>query len=435
MAGFSRAILIAESDRGLQMCAAAARLSTTQGSSYEIFERSAGDGRNLALVKKVLASGHKSLIEHQVYSVAFENVSVLAEQFLIEFRLASFIVKSRRYVDFKGAGFHTPEALKGDARYEKHMARLFSDYERLEALAPREDARFVLPYCFRSNFFVTANLRELCAMALSLKYGRGRGFSELRDLGAQLEVQIEARYPGVLAPERGKYERTQPEPLSRAVGEPVPAEPRATLLSAPAGAQALLDAAIEFSGRFRPGGYAELLTDARPRELEALSYTFRIDGASLACVTHFARHRMLSPLFRPSLAALNGGAYTLPDSIRQNPEARKIYEAALSENAAEARAMARAGVAPEDLSYYALAGLTTSFLMTVNARELLHFVKLRSCERAQWEIRGLTAHMLAALTDSFPALFSLYGPSCAIDGSCPEGRLSCGRPRKAIIKA
>ncbi len=415
------------------MCAAAARLSTTQGTSMEIFERAEGDGRNLALVKKVLASGHKSLIEHQSYSVAFENVSVLAEQFMIESRLASFIVKSRRYVDFKNAGFYTPAALEGDAGYAAHMTRLFADYERLETLVPREDARFVLPYAFRSNFFVSCNLRQLCAMALSLSSGRGAAFSELRDLGAQLEAQIEARYPGVLDSERPRYARTAPQKLSSAVGEPRPARPAAALLSAPQDARALLDRAMAFSGRFSPGDYAPLLADARPRELEALSYTFEIFGASLACVTHFARHRMLSPIFKPSLAALNGGAYVLPDSIRENPEALSIYRAALEDNAAQARAMAEAGLSAEDLSYYALSGLTTDFMMTVNARELLHFVKLRSCERAQWEIRRLTDQMLAILTDAFPELFSLYGPSCRIDGACPEGRLSCGRPRRPIL--
>jgi thymidylate synthase (FAD) len=398
----------------------------------EIFERSLGDERNLPLIKKVLASGHKSLIEHQTYSVAFENVSVLAEQFMIEFRLASFIVKSRRYVDFKNAGFYTPEALKGNPRYEAHMARLFEAYEKLEAFVPREDARFVLPYSFRSNFFVTCNLRELCQMALSLRYGRGAAFSELRDLGEQLSTQIDARYPGVLEAERARYERTTPSPLSPVVGEPMVAEPSAKLMAAPQDAQALLERAMEFSGRFLTGDYASLMTDSRPRELEILSYTFKIAGASLACVTHFARHRMLSPIFLPTLSALNGYAYVLPDSIRENQEAKKIYEDAMFENAAEARAMAENGLIPEDLSYYALAGLTTSFFLTVNARELLHFVRLRSCERAQWEIRGLTEKMLARLTNSFPALFSLYGPSCRIDGACPEGRLSCGKPRTPI---
>lgn len=432
MAGISKAILVAETDRGLQTCAAAARLSTTAGSAMEVFERSDGDDKNLPLVKKVLASGHKSLIEHQTYSVAFENVSVLAEQFLIEFRLASFIVKSRRYVDFKNAGFYTPEALRGDARYEAHMTRLFETYGRLEALVPREDARFVLPYSFRSNFFVSCNLRELCAIALSLRCGRGASFPELYDLGEQLYGQIEARYPGVLAGEHARYARTAPFPLTPSVGEPKAARPSVRLVGAPCDPKALLDNAISFSGRFTNCDYAALLTDSRPRELEALSYTFEIGGASLACVTHFARHRMLSPIFRPSLEALNGGEYVLPDSIRENPEALGIYESAIRQNADAARAMAADGLSPEDLSYFAMAGNTTSFLMTVNARELLHFTKLRACERAQWEIRSFTEMMLAELKGSFPGLFNLYGPSCRIDGACPEGRLSCGRPRPPI---
>ena len=64
------------------------------------------------------------------------------------------------------------------------------------------------------------------------------------------------------------------------------------------------------------------------------------------------------------------------------------------------------------------------------ARELGHFLRLRTCERAQWEIRALARSMLLQLRESAPEVFSAFGPSCKVLGYCPEGRLSCGHPPK-----
>ena len=89
---------------GEAICASAARISTTSGDAVEIFENARGSEKNRTLIEKVLKSGHKSTLEHAVFTIALRDVSVLAEQFFIEHRLASFTVKSRRYVDFTGQG-------------------------------------------------------------------------------------------------------------------------------------------------------------------------------------------------------------------------------------------------------------------------------------------------------------------------------------------
>ena len=78
--------------------------------------------------------------------------------------------------------------------------------------------------------------------------------------------------------------------------------------------------------------------------------------------------------------------------------------------------------------YFALSGHVTDIRLSMNARELLHFLKLRTCTRAQWEIRNAAWQMLKLLQESYPALFDQYGPSCRVTGRCPEGRLTCGKP-------
>ena len=103
------AYIIGCSDCGEEVCAASGRISTQSGTALEIFERSHDKEKNRNLINKVTKSGHTSTIEHIFFNIAFENVSVVVEQFMIEFRLASFTVKSRRYVDFSDCGYLVPD--------------------------------------------------------------------------------------------------------------------------------------------------------------------------------------------------------------------------------------------------------------------------------------------------------------------------------------
>lgn len=183
------------------VCASAAKMSTTKGNANEIFEKSRNNPQNTDLIKKVLRSGHKSVIEHAVFSIAFWDVSAFVEQFLIECRLASFTVKSRRYVDFSSLGYIIPSDLCGESlmHYREYMDLLFGGYKvLLEMGIPKEDARFLLPYSFCSNFYCTLNARELANLISSIKYGRGKNIPELQNLAQQLIEQISDIFPALL---------------------------------------------------------------------------------------------------------------------------------------------------------------------------------------------------------------------------------------------
>ena len=405
----------------------------------EIFENSRGDERDLKLIGKVLSSGHKSVIEHQNFSIAFNNVSVLVEQFVIEARLASYTVKSRRYVDFAGAGYVVPDGLTGARReaYDAAMQLRFADYQALMDLGvPKEDARFVLPYCLRSNFFMTVNARELIALVCAMLRGRGAGFPEIESLGAQLKEQFDVIYPGVIDAELKHVKPYAPMPLSAAIEAPKEGKGGAELVSTPSDASGLLDVALGFAGRVpekqeRRDRIRELLMDARPRELELLNYVFRVKNISLACLTHFARHRIQSPVIPQVATALAGGRYVMPESVRAIPEAAAIYRHAFEDQTAKATQAMGLGVSPQDIGYFAMSGHQLDILLGMNARELMHFMRLRTCSRAQWEIRGVAGRMLELLREDQPELFDMYGASCRF-GPCPEGKMSCGRPWERI---
>ena len=82
--------------------------------------------------------------------------------------------------------------------------------------------------------------------------------------------------------------------------------------------------------------------------------------------------------------------------------------------------------------YFALSGNVMDVMTTMNARELMLFIRLRSCNRAQWEIRNVATGMLSLLRKNFPALFNHYGPSCVLSGACPEGKMTCGKKDEMI---
>ena len=88
------------------------------------------------------------------------------------------------------------------------------------------------------------------------------------------------------------------------------------------------------------------------------------------------------------------------------------------------------GIGLEDARYGLLMGGTTTVCMTMNFRELKHFLELRCCNRAQWEIRELADRIRDKCLEIAPEIFKNSGCACMQGKPCPEGKKSCGHPRK-----
>ena len=69
----------------------------------------------------------------------------------------------------------------------------------------------------------------------------------------------------------------------------------------------------------------------------------------------------------------------------------------------------------------------TRMIVTMNARELLHFLNLRCCMKAQPEMRELAYLLLALANTVIPTVIKHAGPSCDTLGYCPEGNRCCGK--------
>ena len=435
---------------------AAGRISTTEGSADEIYEKSLRneDEVNLKLIKKILSSGHESVLEHVMINLSFDNVSVYVEQFMIEFRLASFTVKSRRYVDFGKMGYVVPDFSKYDGQdresleklYKSHMDYLFDEYNFfVQAGVPKEDARFVLPYSFRSNFYCTVNARELIKIMNEMVYGRGKNFPELVMLGQSLFDQCEKDLPYLkvekpLEDRRGVIrECLESESIHAVQKEKIQTDELVTLVHGTEQPEKIICRAAALNSGFNDWAdtniddsriqrkiISELLKNTRKRELEQVHFSIIFNRISLAGITHLVRHRMQSIVIPDYIQVCDFAKYVLPDSI-VNLGLEERYRNIFRKSGEVVKELKQKGFAPFDQVYLVLSGLEIPVMTTMNANELYTFFRLRTCNRAQWEIKACADALLTILRDKYPVLFSLFGPSCYVMGRCPEGRMSCGK--------
>jgi len=76
--------------------------------------------------------------------------------------------------------------------------------------------------------------------------------------------------------------------------------------------------------------------------------------------------------------------------------------------------MLEEGIPAEDARYIVPQAIESGLVVTMNARELLHFFSLRMCTRAQWEIRALAWLMWREAYKVHPRLFKWAGPRCLV---------------------
>lgn len=168
--------------------------------------------------------------------------------------------------------------------------------------------------------------------------------------------------------------------------------------------------------------------------VEHVGFTFYVSGVSRALLAQLTRHRIASfSVQSQRYVTMDGFDFIIP------PEISKLGEDAEQEFIGQMqtinswycswaeRLMAngrKKTQANEDARFVLPNAAATCLLVTMNARELLHFFELRCCTHAQWEIRELAWAMLKECQAAAPKVFAKAGPGC-VRGVCPEGKRSC----------
>lgn len=187
----------------------------------------------------------------------------------------------------------------------------------------------------------------------------------------------------------------------------------------------------------KAASFVEMLSEiGHESPIEHASFTFGIEGVSRALLAQITRHRMASFSVKSQRYVREGSfCYVTPPEIAGDEEAKLIYDEIMAEDQARYDRLAAIlkekhiktflaegkdektatrlaeKKAIEDARFVLPNACETQMVLTMNARSLMNFFKVRCCCRAQWEIQDVANQMLALVSEVAPNLFKNAGPA------------------------
>lgn len=148
--------------------------------------------------------------------------------------------------------------------------------------------------------------------------------------------------------------------------------------------------------------------------LEFCDFTFHIEGVSRALLAQITRHRHAGFAVRSQrYCNENNFEYIIPKSIKDNEAALFLYRNTMSTlNTVYNTLTDNFKIPKEDARMVLPNACDTVLEVTMNLRELIHFMNERLCTRAQWEIRDLANAMKNEVTKSAPQFAKYLVPKC-----------------------
>lgn len=148
--------------------------------------------------------------------------------------------------------------------------------------------------------------------------------------------------------------------------------------------------------------------------LEHAKITLKVEGISRACMAQLTRHRLASFCVesqRYNKYDFKGSDwYVMPPSIANSKFDDDFFNI-MSDCASEYRVALAHGIKPEDARYLLPEATKTNLVMTMNVRELFHFLDMRADRAAQWEIRDLALEIVvraSEISDQWSDLCSMW---------------------------
>lgn len=150
--------------------------------------------------------------------------------------------------------------------------------------------------------------------------------------------------------------------------------------------------------------------------LEHANFTFSIGGVSRALTHQLVRHRLASYSQQSQrYVKMDKPTYVMPPSIKNiedqqglgwvETSAPDLFDLMMQDAWENYNKLIEMGVKPEDARFVLPNACTTNIVVTMNARELLHFFHLRCGKHAQWEIRNMANEMLEQCRAVAPTIF------------------------------
>lgn len=454
-----------EKEGRVRKVSTAGRLSRFPGDVFEVLDLTDSKTfeQNTNFAKRVTSMGHDSITDHDYLVFAIKDVSPVVEQTIIAERFSSFTIKSRREVDFSNAGYYTPnfhdnsgniisnndEVIK---EYQEYMESLFKEYSYLEENGiSKEDARFVLPYCYNSNIIMGVDAHTLKDMIINFTKGHLSKIQELKEFGEILYEIAKENIPYLIdgidkvAIDEIDYIKEYIDTYIKPQEYKVLEKP--VLLNHPNDvdntiiictlmgkyqytkeqAEKLVEKAEKENPKFKEELMRKIMFKGDRKELTQVNFEFQIP-LSFAVLTHLTRHRthhMLIPEFAPNVDLTQ---FKIPPKIK-NSKLYDKYMQIFAKNVEVYNKFKSYGIRDEDLVYFTLSGNLVNVITNMDGRTLAHILELRECTKAQWETQAMARGMHAEINtlDNATIFSSLLGSTCMTQGICNEGKECCGK--------
>lgn len=166
--------------------------------------------------------------------------------------------------------------------------------------------------------------------------------------------------------------------------------------------------------------------------IEHIQLSFAVCDVSRACTHQLVRHRHMSFSQKSQRYVKEKGEfdYIIPPEIASNTELAQKFDKHMQEVASLYQEFVNNGIKAEDARAILPNAASSSIVVSMNLRELIHVANLRLCTRAQLEVRTLIKKMCEEVIKEEPWLKSHLVPKCERLGYCDEDK-SCGRmPQK-----
>ena len=442
----------------IKIVTAAGKLSRFPGTVTEVYESCNDFEKNVKFIKRVIGMGHESITDHDFLVFSMEDVSIIVEQILIEERFSAFTIKSRREVDFENSGYVVPTFKDNEGfllenqeelnkMYIDHMDYLFKSYGDLTRNnVSYEDARFVLPYCFHSNLIMGIDAHVVKNLIVRFTKGKESKIDELREVGEKMLEIVKVRAPYLVdvikdaeieqgirekldeIVEDNKYEIIDKVKLTNYT----PDIDKQIFVSALMQtyqfpyekACMIYEEKIANNLEYKEELMKVIVSDFDRLPLTQVNFSFQIP-ISLAVLTHITRHRTHGIMVPDFVPVHDLREYKTPPKIRSI--ANDWYDNLYEENAKMYEKFKEMGVRDEDLIYFHLSGTMVNIVTNIDGKTLAWILRLRLCNKAQWEIANVTRQMKELVLNTSEIYPEILGPDCEVKGVCIEGKESCGK--------
>ncbi len=155
--------------------------------------------KNANYLRRIIESGHLSIIEHNSFVFHISGVSRVLSHQLVRKRIASYSQQSQRYVDAKNFQFVVPKTVKRSEykkKFEEKVDELFQLYQdMIDNGIPKEDARYILPNATTTQLIVSMNAHALIDFFAARCCVRAQW--EIRELACKMLKEVKRVAPSL----------------------------------------------------------------------------------------------------------------------------------------------------------------------------------------------------------------------------------------------